>query len=96
LYCPPKIFQAFEVSSKMLSGDLEGEEEEAGAAGVDLVGGDSVDDFVEGEVVLEGVDWHGEVEALAGDAAGAALVGVGDAASRGVMVVAELLPAEGR
>ena len=49
-------------------GDLEAVEQEAGAAGVDLVGGDAAEDLADGELDGGAVFGEGEVE---GGAAGA-------------------------
>ena len=46
-------------------GDLEGEEEEAGAAGVDLVVGETLDDLIEGELEFVVVGWCGDGEGAA-------------------------------
>jgi len=72
------------VAGEALAGDLEAVEEQAGAVDVELVGGESGDDFAEG--VLEGslTGGSGELEA----SAGAAGVGVGDGLAVGVVVVA--------
>lgn len=59
--------------------------------GVDLVGGEALDDLNEGGLEARGIGRDGDVEA----AAGAAMVGVGDGVARGVMVVAEVLSAKG-
>jgi hypothetical protein len=66
-------------------GDLETVEEQAGAAGVDFVGGDALEDFSEG--VLDGgtVLGRGECEGAAGSSG----FGVGDGLAGGVVVVAE-------
>ena len=73
------------------AGDLEAVEEEAGAAGVDVVGGDAAEDLADGGLDGGAVFGVGEVE---GGAAAAALVGAGNGAAGGVVVVAELLVAE--
>ncbi|HWW98838.1 MAG TPA: hypothetical protein VNY74_14130 [Edaphobacter sp.] len=73
------------------AGDLEAVEEEAGAAGVDVVGGDALQDLADGGLDGGAVFGQGQVE---GGAAAAALAWVGDWLSRGVVVVAELLLAE--
>jgi hypothetical protein len=62
-------------------------EEEAGAAGIDVVGGDALEDLADGGLDGGPVFWQGEVE---GGAAAAALLRVGDWFSGGVVVVAEL------
>jgi hypothetical protein len=66
-------------------GDLEAVEEEAGAAGIEFVGGDALQDFADG--VLDGgaVFGQGEGEGAATAAGG----GVGDGFAGGVVVVAE-------
>jgi hypothetical protein len=73
------------------AGDLEAVEEQACAAGVDVVGGDALQDFADGG--LDGGAVFGERE-VEGGAAAAALFWVGDGAAGGVVVVAELLLAE--
>jgi hypothetical protein len=73
------------------AGDLEAVEEEAGAAGVNVVGGDALEDLADG--VLDGGTVFGERE-LEGGAAGAAGVRVLRGSSRGVVVVAEVFAAE--
>jgi hypothetical protein len=73
------------------AGDLEAVEEEAGAAGVDVVGCDTLEDFADGSLDCGTVFWQREVE---GGAAAAALARVGDGPTGGVVVVAELLLAE--
>jgi hypothetical protein len=75
------------------AGDLEAVEEEPGAAGVDLVGGDAAEDFADGG--LDGGAVLGERQAEGG-LTGAALFGVGDGSSGGVVVVAELFAAKAR
>ena len=75
-------------------GYLEAVEEEAGAAGVEVVGGDAVEDFGEGELdggaVFERADGEGGLVA----AAAVELV-LGDGAAGGVVEVAERFGAEG-
>jgi hypothetical protein len=73
------------------AGDLEAVEEQAGAAGVDVVGGDALEDFADG--LLDGgtVFRQRKVE---GGAAASALLRVGDGFSGGVVVVAELFSAQ--
>lgn len=68
------------------AGDLEAVEEEAGAAGVDVVGGDALEDFADGG--LDGGSVFGERQVEDG-AAASALARVGDGLSGGVMVVTE-------
>jgi hypothetical protein len=73
------------------AGDLEAVEEQAGSAGVDLVGGDAPEDAADG--VLDGAAVFGEREVKGGSAA-LAFAGVGDGFAGGVVVVAELFSAE--
>ncbi len=73
------------------AGDLEAVEEEAGAAWVDVVGGDALEDLADGG--LDGGAVFGERQ-VEGGAAAAALARVGDGFSGGVVVVAELFLAE--
>jgi len=73
------------------AGDLEAVEEEAGAARVDVVGGDALEDFSDGRLDGGAVFWQRQME---GGAAAAALFWVGDGFSRGVVVVTELFLAE--
>jgi hypothetical protein len=73
------------------AGDLEAVEEQAGAAGVDVVGGDALEDFSDGGLDGGAVFGEGQVE---GGAAAAALAWVCDGFAGGVVVVAELLLAE--
>jgi hypothetical protein len=73
------------------AGDLEAVEEETGATGVDVVGGDALEDFSDGGLDGGAVFWQRQVE---GGAAAAALFWVGDGFSCGVVVVAELFLAE--
>ena len=72
------------------AGDLEAVEEEAGAAGVDVVGGDALEDFADG--VLDGGTVFGEGE-VEGGAAARRCRG-GDGFSGGVVVVAEVFSAQ--
>ena len=74
-------------------GDLEAVEEEAGAAWVDVVGGDADKELAKG--LLDGVVVGGGEEGE-GAGAGEALVGAGYGAAGVVMVVAELLFAHAR
>jgi hypothetical protein len=69
------------------AGDLEAVEEEAGAAGVDVVGGDALEDFADG--CLDGGAVFGKSQVEAG-AAASALFWVSDRPAGGVVVVAEL------
>jgi hypothetical protein len=73
------------------AGDLEAVEEESGAAGIDLVGGDAAKDFADGG--LDGGAILGERQ-VEGGLPGAALFGFGDWSSGGVVVVAELFAAK--
>ena len=73
------------------AGDLEAVEEQTGAAGVDVVGGDALEDFADG--VLDGGTVFGQRK-VEGGAAAAALLGVGDGLSGGVVVVAEVFFAQ--
>ena len=73
------------------AGDLEAVEEEAGAAGVDLVAGDAAEDFADGELDGGAVFGHGEVEV---GLVGSALAWVLHGAAGGVVVVAEVFLAE--
>jgi hypothetical protein len=72
-------------------GDLDAEEEMAGALGVDVVGGYALEDFTQGELDGGAVFELGEGE---GGAAAAARGEVLHGAARGVVVVAEGLVAE--
>lgn len=72
------------------AGDLEAVEEEAGAAGVDVVGGDALQDLADG--VLDRGTVFGERE-FEGGVAGARVL---RRSSRGVVVVAEVFAAEAR
>jgi hypothetical protein len=76
---------------RLRAGDLEAVEEQAGAAGVDVVGGDALEDFADG--LLDGgtVFRQRKVE---GGAAASALLRVGDGFSGGVVVVAEIFSAQ--
>ena len=73
------------------AGDLEAVEEQAGAAGVDVVGGDAAENFADG--LLDGgtVFRQRKVE---GGAAASTLVRIGDGFSGGVVVVAEVFSAQ--
>jgi hypothetical protein len=73
------------------AGDLEAVEEEAGAAGVDVVGGDALEDLTDGGLDGGSVFRQRKVE---GGAAAAALARVGHGFSGGVVVVAEVFAAE--
>ena len=73
------------------AGDLEAVEEETGAAWVDVVGGDALEDLADGG--LDGGAVFGERQVEDG-AAAAALARAGDGLAGGVVVVAELFLAE--
>ena len=81
-------------------GDLEAVEEEAGAAWVELVGGEAVEDLADGVLDGRAVFKRGEGEGgllvlALGEVYGLGSTGgVGGAATAGVVVVAELLVAE--
>ena len=75
------------------AGDLEAVEEEAGAAGVDGVGGDALEDLADGLEDGGAIIGIGQRE-VEGGAAAAALLRVGDGFSGGVVVVAEVFVAE--
>jgi hypothetical protein len=76
---------------KVEAGDLEAVEEQAGAAGVDVVGGDAAENFADG--VLDGGAVFGKRK-VEGGAAASALLRVGDGFSGGVVVVAEVFSAQ--
>jgi hypothetical protein len=67
------------------AGDLEAVEEETGAAGVDVVGGDALEDLADG--VLDGGTVFGEGDFEGGCAGGCGFAG-------GVVVVAEVFSTE--
>jgi hypothetical protein len=73
------------------AGDLEAVEEEAGAAGIDVVGGDAAENFSDG--LLDGgtIFRQRKVE---GGAAASTLVRIGEGFSGGVVVVAKVFSAE--
>jgi hypothetical protein len=73
------------------AGDLEAVEEEAGATGVDVVGGDALENLPDGLLDRGTVFGEREVE---GGAAALALMRVVDGSSGGVVVVAEVFAAE--
>jgi hypothetical protein len=82
-------------SGEVEAGDLEAVEEQAGAAGVEVVGRDAREDFAEGELDGGAVFEGGDVE----DGAAAereVVVGAGSEAAGAVVEVAELLAAQGR
>jgi hypothetical protein len=78
-------------SGQVDAGDLEAVEEEAGAFGVDFVGGDAAQDFADGG--LDGGAVLGEREVELG-LAGAAAARVFDRAAGGVVVVTKFFVAE--
>ncbi|HTD95536.1 MAG TPA: hypothetical protein VK627_01350 [Edaphobacter sp.] len=79
------------VAGQVEAGDLEAVEQEAGALGVDLVGGDAEQDLADGDLDGGAVLGHGEGEVgLAGAAVGEVL----DGAAGGVVVVAKLFVAK--
>jgi hypothetical protein len=82
------VLVVFEVGG----GDLEGVEEESGAAWVDVVLGEAGDDLAEGFLDGGSAAGLGERE---GTAAGLAEAWVGDGLALGVVVVAELFSAQG-
>jgi hypothetical protein len=73
------------------AGDLETVEEEAGAAGIDFVGGDALEDFSDGGLDGGTVFRQGQAE---GGAAASALTWVSDRFSCCVVVVAEFFVAQ--
>jgi hypothetical protein len=73
------------------AGDLQTVEEESGAAGIDVVGGDALEDLADG--VLDGGAIFGERD-LKGGAAASAGAWVLRGSSGGVVVVAEVFSAE--
>ncbi len=75
------------------AGDLEAVEEEAGAAGVDVVGGDAAENFADGKLNTGTIVGIGQRK-VEGGAAAAALLRAGDGFSGGVVVVAEVFSAE--
>ena len=78
-------------AGEVCAGDLEAVEEEAGAAWIELVAGDAAEDLADGALDGGTIFDEGEVEAAA---AGAALDGVRDRATGGVVVIAEIFAAE--
>ena len=76
------------------AGDLEAVEEEAGAAGVELVGGDALEDLGDGELDGGAVFDEGEVEGFAFGGGGFAFAGVPNRDAGGVVEVAKLFVAE--
>jgi hypothetical protein len=75
------------------AGDLEAVEEEAGAAGVDVVGGDAAENFADGKLNAGTIVGIGQRK-VEGGAAATTLLRVGDGFSGGVVVVAEVFSAE--
>jgi hypothetical protein len=75
------------------AGDLEAVEEKAGAAGVDVVGGDALQDLADGKLDGGPIVGIGQRKVEGGTAA-AALARVGDGLARGVVVVAEVFAAQ--
>jgi hypothetical protein len=73
------------------AGDLKTVEEEAGTAGVDVVGGDALKDLADGELDGGSVFWEGKVEGGAAAPAGAR---VGGGLACGVVVITEVFSAE--
>ena len=74
------------LAGEVEAGDLEAVEEESGAAGIEVVGGDAAEDFADGGLDGGTVFGEGKVE---GGLAGAAGFETGDGAAGGVVVVAE-------
>jgi hypothetical protein len=74
---------------------LESMEEEAGATGVDLVGGDQVHEVEDGVLELGAAGGQREPEAFAGEEAGSAVMRVLGGLAGWVVVVAEGLASEG-
>jgi hypothetical protein len=75
------------------AGDLETVQEQAGSAGVDVVGGDALQDLAYGKLNAGAIVGIGERKVEGGTAASAALR-VGDGSSGGVVVVAEVFSAQ--
>ncbi len=81
---------------KVERGDLKAVEEEAGTAGVDLVAGDALEDLADAELDGGAVFGEGEVEyTLGGGFGGRSGRGAGEGLAGFVVVVTELLAAEG-
>jgi hypothetical protein len=78
-------------AGKVEAGDLEAIEEQAGAARVEIVGGDALQDLADGELDGRAVFGHDE---LKGAEPGLAGGGVFNRSAGGVVEVAELLVAE--
>jgi hypothetical protein len=78
------------------TGDLEAVEEQTGAAGVEVVGGDALEDFADGELdsgALGEAGGRGEGEAAAAAFAGLQ-GGSGEGSTGGVMVVTKIFQAK--
>jgi hypothetical protein len=84
----PGVFFRF---GEVEAGDLESVEEEAGAAGIDFVGGDALEDLTDG--VLDGGPVFGQGD-FEGGVAGAAGARVWGGFAGGVVVIAEVFSAE--
>lgn len=69
LWNPPALCRGFLCPGSerfhLGGGNLEGEQEQAGAAGVYLVLGDALDDLIEGVLELAPVDWSADGEGAA-------------------------------
>jgi hypothetical protein len=85
-------FLVFTVFLQVEAGDLEAVEQKAGAARIEVVGGDLLQDLSDGE--LDGAAVFGQREGEGGLAAAAGF-GVFDRAAGGVVVVAEVFRAGG-
>jgi len=79
------------LAGQSTDGDLQAEDEEAGAFGVELVGGDAGEDLRDGELDRWAVFEDGEGEGFEGEGGGR---GVVDGAAGGEVVEAEVLAAE--
>jgi hypothetical protein len=75
------------------TGDLEGVEEETGAAGVDVVRGDASENLAEGVLDAVSTAGYGKLEPVA---SGLPLLRIGDGSTGVVMVVAKFFSTEGR
>ncbi len=73
--------------------DLEAVEEQAGAAGVDVVGGDAAENFADGKLNAGTIVGIGQRKVEDG-AAASSLLRAGDGFSGGVVVVAEVFSAQ--
>ena len=80
------------VGREVEGGDLQAVEEEAGAAGIDLVAGDALEDFADGELDGGAVFGEREVEGGFGWGCGG---GFGEGFAGFVVVEAESFPVEG-